>query len=309
MTRIAKLGLCAVTCMLCAAGCAKRKSLSDKELAQVFHDAFLTNAYVSSEGFNLDSLRLYEPIFQKYGYTTADVQYTIGSFSTRKSARLGDVVERAIAMLESEGLSLDRQVAVLDTIDNIAKRRSSVTLIDEPLIEMREWSDTTKIQFVLTDLTPGQYAINFDYRIDSLSNVEGYSFKTWLESLNNDYEYNRTNNSSAQLSTAAAAQMVRSINVQARHKRMIIELAMPQRFEIEEEESESKKASNQKKTTAKKQSERRKDGEERPSITIKNFTVRQVPSVETARTINFERMVPIRVFNDTFYYETPQDSI
>ena len=65
-----------------------------------------------------DSLRIYEPIFARYGYTTDDVHYTIGNFSKRKSARLGDVVERAIEMLEREGKIYNQEVAVLDTIDN-----------------------------------------------------------------------------------------------------------------------------------------------------------------------------------------------
>ena len=63
---------------------ARRTVVSDDELAQIFHDAFLSNAFVNDNGIDLDSLKLYEPIFQRYGYTTEDVQYTIGSFATRK---------------------------------------------------------------------------------------------------------------------------------------------------------------------------------------------------------------------------------
>ena len=85
------------------AACARHKIIPDDKLAQIFHDAFLTNAYIGSEGVKTDSLRIYEPIFARYGYTTDDVHYTIGNFSKRKSARLGDIVERAIEMLEREG--------------------------------------------------------------------------------------------------------------------------------------------------------------------------------------------------------------
>ena len=87
---------------LCAAACAHHKIIPDEKLALIFHDAFLANAYVGNRNLVKDSLNLYEPIFARYGYTTEDVHYTIGNFSKRKSARLGDVVERAIAMLESE---------------------------------------------------------------------------------------------------------------------------------------------------------------------------------------------------------------
>ena len=90
--------------------CSGYKIIPDEQLALIFHDAFLSNAYMQHRGMRPDSLNLYEPIFAKYGYTTADVQYTIGNFSKRKSARLSDVVEQAIKLLETEAEHLDRAV-------------------------------------------------------------------------------------------------------------------------------------------------------------------------------------------------------
>ena len=86
--------------------CARHKIIPDDTLAKIFHDAFLTNAYLDHENIEADTLNFYEPIFQKYGYTIEDVRFTIGNFSKRKSARLGDVVEVAIAQLEKQGLGL-----------------------------------------------------------------------------------------------------------------------------------------------------------------------------------------------------------
>ena len=111
MKRIVRISLCMFLLVL-AGACARHKIIPDDTLAQIFHDAFLTNAYIGSEGVKTDSLRIYEPIFARYGYTTDDVHYTIGNFSKRKSARLGDVVERAIEMLEAEGKYYNREVAV-----------------------------------------------------------------------------------------------------------------------------------------------------------------------------------------------------
>ena len=104
MKRFLRMAASAAFVLLLSA-CARHKIIPDDTLAQIFHDAFLTNAYIGSEGVKTDSLRIYEPIFARYGYTTDDVHYTIGNFSKRKSARLGDVVERAIEMLEREGKS------------------------------------------------------------------------------------------------------------------------------------------------------------------------------------------------------------
>ena len=107
--------------------CSGYKIIPDEQLALIFHDAFLSNAYMQHRGMRPDSLNLYEPIFAKYGYTTADVQYTIGNFSKRKSARLSDVVEQAIKLLETEAEHLDREVSILDTIDNVARSAARST--------------------------------------------------------------------------------------------------------------------------------------------------------------------------------------
>ena len=88
---------------LLAAACARHTIIPDETLAMIFRDAFLSNAYISEERIPTDSLRIYEPIFARYGYTTDDVHYTIGNFSKRKSARLSDVVERAIDLREAAG--------------------------------------------------------------------------------------------------------------------------------------------------------------------------------------------------------------
>lgn len=121
MKRFLRITASAALVVLFAA-CARHKIIPDDKLAQIFHDAFLTNAYIGNGNVRTDSLRIYEPIFARYGYTTDDVHYTIGNFSKRKSARLGDIVERAIEMLEREGKFYNREVAVLDTIDNVARR-------------------------------------------------------------------------------------------------------------------------------------------------------------------------------------------
>ena len=135
MKRFLRMAASAAFVLLLSA-CARHKIIPDDTLAQIFHDAFLTNAYIGSEGVKTDSLRIYEPIFARYGYTTDDVHYTIGNFSKRKSARLGDVVELAIEMLEAEGKYYNREVAILDTIDNVACRSFTRTVYALSLIHI-----------------------------------------------------------------------------------------------------------------------------------------------------------------------------
>lgn len=154
------------------AACARHRIIPDRVLADIFHDAFLTNAYVENRRLALDSTDIYTPIFEKYGYTVEDVQYTIGNFSKRKSARLGDVVEQAIKRLEEEGLAYEREVAVLDTIDNIARRTFRHTLLNDSLIVARRLADTTKLAIRIGNILPGDYRIEYDYRVDSLDECQ-----------------------------------------------------------------------------------------------------------------------------------------
>ena len=109
------------------ASCNKPRVIPDDELADIFYDVYLTNAYVDRQGIDLDSMMLYEPIFEKYGYTVEDLHLTINSFSKRKSARLSDAVEMAIQRLELESDLLNAQVADLDTINAIALQCNAST--------------------------------------------------------------------------------------------------------------------------------------------------------------------------------------
>ena len=89
MKRLIRL-FCLIAAATALGSCARDKVIPDEELARIFRDAYLINAYVSDRGVKLDSLELYEPVFSRYGYTAEDVRYTIGNFSRRKSAQLSD---------------------------------------------------------------------------------------------------------------------------------------------------------------------------------------------------------------------------
>ena len=84
-----------LTLVLLLVGCARRKEIDDKTLAQIFRDAYLTNAYLGVDYMELDSIQIYEPILESYGFTPEDLRYTIGNFSRRKSAQLGRVLKDA----------------------------------------------------------------------------------------------------------------------------------------------------------------------------------------------------------------------
>lgn len=168
-----------VALMAAATGCRRYKVIPDRTLGQIFHDAMLTNAYVDNQGVNIDSLNIYEPIFARYGYTTADVQYTLEEFSRRKSAHLSDVAEYMILLFDREAAELKRQVAVLDTIDNVAQRRARRTVLHDTMVRASRAADTALLRFVVDGVRTGEYVVSATYSLDSLDKASGRRYRVY----------------------------------------------------------------------------------------------------------------------------------
>jgi len=262
--------------LLFAAGaCNRHTIIPDNELARIFHDAFLTNAYLSEGKIRPDSLKIYEPIFARYGYTTADVQYTIGNFSKRKSARLGDVVEEAIDLLEAEGKFYDREAAVLDTIDNVARRTFTRTVLTDSLIRVRSLRDTAALNIVL-DVQPGQYRLSYKYLIDSLDRNERQRYVVWLERADGT----RTDRYSSTLRHSREESVSRSFLTDTAHRTLHLKL-----LEFREKPA-------------------------RPSITVSDLKLEYTPPTETAVDSLYIRQLDIRIFADEFFRAAlPADSL
>ena len=149
--------------MFAVTGCRESKIIPDNTLADIFHDAFVVNAYIGEERVNLDSLRIYEPIFQRYGYTAEDVVHTVGNFSRRKSVRLGSIVEQAIKKLEQESKVFEKKVVILDTIRNVAIRSFKREIYTDTLIVAKNRADSTKLCIEISPAPRGEYNIFYTY--------------------------------------------------------------------------------------------------------------------------------------------------
>lgn len=168
-----------VAAALAVTGCRRYKVIPDRTLGQIFHDAMLTNAYVDNQGVSVDSLNIYEPIFARYGYTTEDVRYTLEEFSRRKSAHLSDVAEYMILLFDREAAELNRQVAVLDTIDNVARRRATRTVLLDTMVRVSKAADTTRLRFVVDNVRTGDYVVSATYSLDSLDKGVGRRYRVY----------------------------------------------------------------------------------------------------------------------------------
>lgn len=256
------------------AECRRNRVIPDDTLASIFHDAFLANSYVGVSRMNLDSLQIYEPIFEKYGYTSKDVRYTVSNFSRRKSARLGNVVERAISRLDEEGKTLEQQVVILDTISNVAVRTMRRTILADSLREIRKAADSTLLRVEIAPLSVGEYDITYDYEYGE--DIAKYPRRSsmWFE------RENGSRRSAYSYRLRKEDKVHRVMNADGECARLVIDLG-----------SYDGKAHNKKQ-----------------NLNVRNLRIRFTPTPEAAVDSLFSRYVDIKIFADEFL-RTATDSL
>lgn len=275
MGKIIRIALVA-TMILSLGGCKKHTIIPDEELAMIFHDAFLANSLLNKSNAKKDSLLIYEPIFARYGYTTEDVQYTIGNFSKRKSARLGDVVEQSIQLLEAEGLRLNKAVAALDTVNNVALRHSKRTIYHDSFRRATRLKDTTELRITLDSLRPGTYTIKSRYEIDSLDENRSLRVQLWMER----EDSSRMGNYTAQLRRYSEESFERTMTADSSVRRLVINFWNPLRGQ-----------------------------QKRPHITLRDLKVEfQLPQEEAVDSL-YEQQLNIRIFAHDFLRTLEADSL
>ncbi len=215
-----KLWATLLATLLVASGCKGPKEIPSEDLVKIFHDAFLANAYIDQHLTGEDSLKVYESIFERYGYTLDDVQHTIKTFSERKSERLSDLVDRASVMLEAEMREHSYKVMILDTIDRVAQRTFTHTLVQDSLIHVTRLKDTTKIQLRVEELIPGKYTVSFDYLIDSLD--ENRNSRIELHVVRNDST--EVLRHTSMMSRHRAGKYSRELNIDSTHKTLCLNM-------------------------------------------------------------------------------------
>ena len=250
---------------LLGVGCQSQREIPDEDLVKIFHDAYLANAYMGEANIHEDSLYLYEPIFERYGYTVEDMQYTLKTFSKRKSALLSDIMMVVSSQLEQESKAEGRKLVVLDTIDNVAKRRYTRTVYQDSLIHVKRMRDTNKLRITIGDLTTGDYTITFDYFIDTLD--ENRNSRVLVYALKDDTL--ETMRHSMMLSRYREASYTRKLAIDSTHDEIFIDMY----YHPTNEESKL------------------------PDIKIKNFKVVRVLPTELSVDSLYHNQLDIRLLN------------
>lgn len=150
------------------AACNRPRTIPDDKLEAIVTEVFLSNAFYQGHytQINLDSMELYRPIFEKYGYTPQDMLYTIDGLSRRKSIRFTDIMDNAIAAIERDSRRYDSLVAIRDTIDaRIAERFRKVVHTDT-LHHITSFKAAKAFE-IRVPLERGRYTVEFVYKVDS----------------------------------------------------------------------------------------------------------------------------------------------
>lgn len=150
------------------ASCSRTTIIPDKDLERIAREMFLVNAYANSTKMKTDSLDIYTPILERYGYTQDDFFNTLANFQKRKSARLSDVIEASIASLESLADGYEQKLRNLKYIDSLAKAQCREEILFVEKITARRLRDTTKLQLTIPILDRGEYILSYTYFVDSL---------------------------------------------------------------------------------------------------------------------------------------------
>lgn len=261
--------------LLCIVSCARKKEIDDQTLAKIFSEAYISNAYLGINYFNIDSVQIYEPILGRYGYTPEDLRYTIGNFSRRKSAQLGRVLKDAEEQIKVFADIYEKEVIILDTIKNVAVRSMQRVVCKDSLISVKKLADTSKLKLVVEPLQPGMYSIRYRYTCErekikekgkskDLSLRGAINIETDNGIHKNNYSYNLRDEENIR----------RTITTDTASKRLVITFA---------------KTADQSKKMKK------------PNVTVTDLVIEYTPEENLAIDSLFKRYIDIKIFDDVFF--------
>ena len=261
--------------LLCIVSCARKKEIDDQTLAKIFSEAYISNAYLGINYFNIDSVQIYEPILERYGYTPEDLRYTIGNFSRRKSAQLGRVLKDAEEQIKVFADIYEKEVVILDTIKNVAVRSMQRVVYKDSLISVKKLADTSKLKLVVEPLQSGMYSIRYRYTCEREKFKEkGKSKDLSLRGAINIETNNGIHKNNYSYNLRDEENIRRTITTDTASKRLVITFA---------------KTADQSKKMKK------------PNVTVTDLVIEYTPEENLAIDSLFKRYIDIKIFDDVFF--------
>ena len=122
-----------VLALVVAAACQGPRVIPKDTLTDIYEEMFLADQLVRERGIpsvQLDTLLVYEAVFNKYGYNTDDYQYSVRHY-LKDPERFSKVFEEVARRLDEHVKSLDRQIEYEQQLAN--KRAETHPLLDSIL--------------------------------------------------------------------------------------------------------------------------------------------------------------------------------
>ena len=98
--------------LLCLCACSRRERVIPRDtMADIYADLFISDQWLKTQQnsvfIDADTVRFYEPIFRKYGYTTLDFRNS-ANYYLQDSRRFARILQRASIKLEEHAKYLER---------------------------------------------------------------------------------------------------------------------------------------------------------------------------------------------------------
>ena len=107
--------------LACLPGCGRKDKIIPREkMVDIYADMFLADQWIRDQGsltYQVDTMRFYEPLFRKYGYTTLDFRNS-ANYYLQDPRRFARILQRASSKLEDHAKYLERLSTDIETIQN-----------------------------------------------------------------------------------------------------------------------------------------------------------------------------------------------
>jgi hypothetical protein len=159
--------------------CSKQKIIPENTLVEIIYNMHITDAVLSNKESSLysirDSMRIYEPVIEKYGYNIEDLRRTFLKYAT-KDGKLQAVHDKVIKKLEAEK-------TIYQPMARIEKLSENMTIgADSVYVKSRTFSKRN-IDVKLSE--QGVYDISANYFFFKNDSTKNPKMIVWLESVMN----------------------------------------------------------------------------------------------------------------------------
>jgi hypothetical protein len=155
--------------------CSKQKIIPEKTLVNIIYEMHIVDAVLSSRespGLYRDSMKIYEPVVEKFGYSLDDLHRTLLKYTTR-DGKLQSVLDSVIRKIASEQ-NIYRPAARIEKLsENMNVGADSISIVSKTV-------NKHSTEIILSE--HGVYDISasyFFYKNDSTKNPR---MSAWLES-------------------------------------------------------------------------------------------------------------------------------